>query len=379
MRPDLTPPGTTPTTRPMDRLWRFYEHNERTVDIAFFAGGFLFDVFTLTRVDAWLGVAQQVVYLVVTGTILLHVFFDEGKPPRRLEGMPALKRWYFEYRMAAVHFLLGALLSVYTLFFFKSSSVLVSFAFLLFLVLVLIVNESKRFKQQGLSFKFALFSICLLSFSAILVPVVIGSIGVVVFLLSMLVGTIPVALVQRRIRIHAPERAVQASRQIVVPFGLVLIAFLTLYLFRLIPPVPLSIRYIGVYHGVERTEAGYRLTAEPGSWRFWRRGDQYFRAQPGDRVYVFFRIFSPARFADQVTMRWYWKPASGRWELQDSIPIDIVGGREQGFRGYGFKSNYQPGDWKVEVETTDGREIGRVYFVVESAPQGPRVLETSLQ
>ena len=164
-----------------------------------------------------------------------------------------------------------------------------------------------------------------------------------------------------------------------VPFGLVLIGFLTLYLFRLIPPVPLSIPFMGVYHGVERTEAGYRLTHEPGSWRFWRRGDQHFEAQPGDRIYVFFRIFSPARFSDQVTMRWYWKPEGKRWELQDSIPIDIVGGREQGFRGYGFKSNYQPGDWKVEVETTDGREIGRIYFVVESVPEGPRVLETSVQ
>jgi hypothetical protein len=219
----------------------------------------------------------------------------------------------------------------------------------------------------------------LLSFSAIIVPVVIGSIGVVVFLLSMLVGCIPVAIIQRRIRIHAPERSLQASRQIVVPFGMVLFGFLTLYLFRLIPPVPLSIPFIGVYHGVERTEAGYRLTHEPASWLFWRRGDQRFKAQPGDRIYVFFRIFSPARFSDQVTMRWYWKPERRRWELQDSIPIDIVGGRAQGFRGYGFKSNYQPGDWKVEVETTDGREIGRIYFVVENVPEGPRVLATSVQ
>jgi hypothetical protein len=375
----MTSPEAAPASGPVHRLWRFYEQNERVVDIAFFAGGFLFDVFTLSRVDAWLFVVQQVVYLVAAGAILLHIFFDEGKPARQLDGMPRLKRWYFEYRMAAVHFLLGALLSVYTLFFFKSSSLLVSFAFLLFLVLLLVINESKRFKRLGLPFKFALLSVCLLSFSAILVPVVVGSIGVVVFLLSMLVGTIPVAIMQRRIKIHAPERSVQASRQIVVPFGLVLIGFLALYLFRLIPPVPLSIPYIGVYHVVEKTEAGYRLTHESGSWRFWRRGDQYFAAQPGDRIYVFFRIFSPAHFADQVTMRWYWKPEGGDWKLHDSIPIAIVGGREQGFRGYGFKTNYQPGDWKVQVDTTDGREIGRVYFTVESVPEGPRVLETTVQ
>ena len=287
-------PEATPAPGPIDRLWRYYEQHEHAVDIAFFAGGFLFDVFTLSRVDAWLFVVQQVLYLAAAAAILLHIFFDEGKPARRLEAMPRIKRWYFEYRAAAVHFLLGGLLSVYTLFFFKSSSLLVSFAFLLFLVLVLVVNESKLFKRLGLPFKFALLGVCLLSFSAIVVPVVIGSIGVVVFLLSMLVGCIPVAIIQRRIRIHAPERSLQASRQIVVPFGLVLIGFLTLYLFRLIPPVPLSIPFIGVYHGVERNEAGYRLTHEPGSWRFWRRGDQHFEAQPGDRIYVFFRIFSPA-------------------------------------------------------------------------------------
>jgi hypothetical protein len=375
----MTQPEATRTAGRIDRLWRYYERNERVVDIAFFAGGFLFDVATLSRVDAWVAILQQVGYLVLAAAILLHIFFDEGKPPRRLEAMPAVKRWYFEYRMAAVHFLLGALLSVYTLFFFKSSSLLVSFAFLLFLVLALVVNESKRFKRLGPAFKFALLGMCLLSFSAIVVPVILRSIGMIVFLLSMLAGSIPVAMIYRRILIHAPERSQQARRQIVVPFGLVLIGFLTLYLFRLIPPVPLSIPFMGVYHGVERTKAGYRLSYEGSSWRFWQRGDQNFKAQPGDRIYVFFRIFSPARFSDQVSMHWYWKPKGGRWWLQDRIPIAIVGGREQGFRGYGFKSNYQPGEWKVQVETTDGREIGRIYFDVEKVPEGPRVFETSVQ
>jgi hypothetical protein len=138
-----------------------------------------------------------------------------------------------------------------------------------------------------------------------------------------------------------------------------------------IPPVPLSIPFIGVYHSVERTQDGYRVSHERPVWAFWRNGDQQFRAQPGDRVYVFFRVFSPASFADEVSVRWFHRQDRG-WALQDTIPIKIVGGRAEGFRGYGFKSKYQPGAWKVQIETTDGREIGRVYFDVEPVPASPR-------
>ena len=368
----------TPPSR-FQRLRLHYERNEHAVDIAAFVGGFLFDIVTLDRIDSWFTIGQQVAYLAVIGMVLLQMFFAEGQPEPDLDKMSVVKRWYYEYRTTIVHFLLGSLLSLYTLFFFKSSSLFVSFSFMAALVLLLVANESKRFKALGLSFKFALLSLCVLSFSASVVPVFVGSIGLFVFLLSMLVGCLPLAVLNRRIRIHAPDRVQQARKQILVPFGLVLSVFLSLYLVRLIPPVPLSIPFIGVYHNVERSEDQFRLSHERPLWRIWHNGDQKFLAQPGDRIYVFFRIFSPARFSDQVLMRWYWKDNAGSWKLQDSIPIKILGGRQQGFRGYGMKSNYQPGDWKLQVETTDEREIGRVYFDVAIAPEAPRDFEVDVQ
>ncbi len=368
----------TPPSR-FHQLKLYYERNEHAFDIAAFVGGFLFDIAMLDRIDSWLTIGQQAAYLVLIAVILLQMFFAEGNPPPELGAMSTIKRWYYEYRTALVHFLLGTLLNLYTLFFFKSSSLFVSFAFMIVLVLLLVANDSKRLKALGLSFKFALFSLCLLSFCASIVPVLVGSIGLFVFLLSMLVGCLPLAVINRRIRIHAPERTQQTRQQILVPFGLVLIGFLSLYLFRLIPPVPLSIPFIGVYHNVERSEDTFRLSHERPFWRFWNNGDQKFVAQPGDKVYVYFRIFSPTRFSDQVLMRWYWKDNKGSWKLQDSIPIRILGGRQQGFRGYGMKSNYQPGDWKLQVETTDEREIGRVYFDVATAPEAPRNFEVDVQ
>ena len=375
----MSQPETTPAPTRLNRLKLYYEKNERKVAVWSFVGGFLFDIITLDRIDSWFTIGQQVVYIVVIGIALMQMFFQEGRPERDVAGMGSIRRAYFEYRNAIVHFILGSLLSLYTLFFFKSSSLFVSFGFMAILVALLVVNESELFKKSGLAFKFALLSICILSFSASVVPVIIGSIGMLVFLAAMLVGCIPLAVINRRIRIHAPERTQQARRQILLPFGCVLVLFLTLYLFRLIPPVPLSIQRIGVYHGVERQGDSFVLSHERPFWRFWDNGDQKFLAQPGDKIYAFFRIFSPARFADQVLMRWYWKDGGGKWRLQDSIPINIVGGRALGFRGYGMKANYQPGAWKLQVETTDEREIGRVYFDLKTVPVAPRTFETEVE
>jgi hypothetical protein len=363
------------------RLERAFKENERAVAAAFFAAGFVFDMLTAGRIDSWATIGQQAVYLAVIMAVLLQMFREQGLPAPEPAGMTRLRRWTYEYRGAAVHFLLGALLNLYAIFFFKSSSLAVSFGFLGILVALLLANESRRFKALGLPIKFALLALCFLCFFATLLPVLAGSIGLAMFLASMLAGSLPLAGAAWRIRRSAPERFALARRQILVPAGCVLVAFLGFYLFRLIPPVPLSIPFIGVYHSAERTAEGYRLTHEREWWRFWHNGDQAFLAQPGDKIYVFFRIFSPSRFADQVQVRWFWRAGGGigGWALQDAIPIAIVGGREQGFRGYGFKSNYQPGEWKVQVETTDGREIGRIYFDLALAPQAPRMWQSQLQ
>jgi Protein of unknown function (DUF2914) len=372
-----TPDAAAVSASGLERLKVYYTRNEGRVAATFFVAGFVFDMLTVGRIDSWAVIGQQALYLAVIMIALLQMFVEQGQPPRAPAGF-VLKRWYFEYRNALVHFLMGALLNIYAIFYFKSSSLLVSFGFLGFLVLLLLANEFKRIKSAGLSFKFALLSLCLLSFFAYLLPVLVGSIGLPLFLLSMAAGCVPLLLGGWLVGRATPERFAQARRQILLPLGCVLIGFLAFYLFRLIPPVPLSIPFIGVYHQVERAGDSYRLTHERPSWRFWHNGDQQFLAQPGDRVYVFFRIFSPARFSDQVQMRWHWKDPARGWVAHDTIPIRIVGGRELGFRGYGFKTNYQPGEWKVQVETLDGREIGRVYFDVTAMPQAPRTLVTEV-
>jgi len=363
----------------IERLRAYYAKNEQRIAVLSFICGFLFDIVTVDRADHWLAIVQQVVYVGVILAALTQMFFEEGQPQPDPASLFVLKRWYYQYRTALVHFFLGTLLNVYTIFFFKSSSLLVSFFFLGFLVFLLWANESEHFKSRGLVFKFTLLALCAMCFAANVVPIFVGSIGLTVFLVSMLAGCLPVIGVVWWIRRKKPDLFPRARRQMLLPLGGVLVGFLVFYYLRLIPPVPLSIPFIGVYHAVEKTQDGYRLSHERPIWRIWQHGDQEFLAQPGDRVVVFFRIFSPTRFSDQVQMRWYWKDDARGWVLQDTIPIKIVGGRAEGFRGYGFKSNYQSGEWKVQVETMDSREIGRVYFTLETRPEWPRSFEIEIQ
>ena len=56
-------------------------------------------------------------------------------------------------------------------------------------------------------------------------------------------------------------------------------------------------------------------------------------------------------------------PAAG-WRESDIMPLDIIGGREGGFRADTMKSHCQPGRWRVRVETSDQRELGRIDLTV---------------
>jgi len=366
----VPPPGA------LQRLRLLHAKHEGRVAALFFAGGFVFDALAVGRPDSWHMVVQQALYLAIVTAVLTQMFLRPADPAP--EGQSAVKRWYYRYRLAILSFFLGTLLNVYTLFFFKSASLMVSFAFMLGMMALLVLNEFGAFQRLGLAFKFALLSLCGLSFCAVVVPVAFGRIGVDVFLASMAVGCAPMIALAWWIRRASPQREPELRRQVLLPFAAVLLAFLTAYLFRVIPPVPLSIPFIGIYHGVERTKNDFRLSHERPAWRLWQNGDQWFRAQPGDRVFVFFRVFSPTSFADEVRLRWFHREERG-WAAQDAIPIRITGGRAAGFRGYGFKSNYSPGEWKVQVETTDGREIGRIYFTLEAVPASPRRFTVDIQ
>jgi len=133
--------------------------------------------------------------------------------------------------------------------------------------------------------------------------------------------------------------------------------------------VPLSVQNMGVYHNIEKRNGSYILSYEKPWWKFWQNGDQNFLAEKGDAIFFFAEIFSPARFDDSVVLHWIFESPKEGWKTTDRIPMRISGGREGGYRGFSMKENYTAGYWQIRVETTDGREIGRLYFSVENVKE----------
>lgn len=340
----------------------FFEKYKSYLPAAFFIGGFLFDLLTLSRIDESLQLIQQLIYLLVIGAFLVvekmpktESFFSVGK-----------KSKIWSYRHEATHFLLGSLLSAYMIFYFKSSSIWNSFIFISLLAAILILNEFEKIKGLGDSIRFSLFSLCSASYFIILVPILWNYLGFLTFLFGVSFSGVFVYLY-----IHAISKYSQIEKKKIISHMLLPTLathglFVLLYIFRVLPPVPLSLEKVGIYHNIQKSGPEYQLYYDRPFWKFWQKGEQHFIAQPGDKIYCFTSIFAPAFFKDRVQMEW-WLSTKNGWQKTDSVPLEISGGSEKGFRGYTFKSNYDAGDWQIRVVTSDAREIGRIYLTVEKS------------
>lgn len=331
--------------------------NKETLPILFFIGGFLFDVVTLDRIDrAWIWI-QQGSFIVLACTLL---FFHE-RLEIRIHWKPWLQKiWsYHEY---ALQFMMGSLLSAYAIFYFKSASTGAVISFVLVLVMLMFFNEKRGLHQSRFPIRHAMMSLCICSYFGYLLPILFGKINGLIFAISIF-SSILVYFFWMKILI--PQTLWKTKRSLMkIMVGIfVPVVLFGLYHLKLIPPVPLSTLKMGIYHDIQKKEDSYLLYYNRPWYWFWQRGDQTFYAKQGDRIYFFSSIFAPTGLKHKIFVRWQIKENQG-WQTSDTIPIDIKGGRYLGFRGMTFKENYSFGQWRVLLETEDGRELGRITFFV---------------
>lgn len=342
----------------MDMVELFRRHSAE----AMFVAGFLFDFLTMQRIDARADLAFQLGYLAGLTVLLIYQHREvTGRwAPRRIA-----QRWW-RYNREALHFLYGGLLSAYVVLYVRSSTLARPAVFLALLVAVMVLNEVPPLQRAGYRLRLGLYGFCLLSFLAYFVPILVGRIDAWVFGLSLLLSMAGVWQVAGWL-VPSDGRRVSARMRLCAPAAGVLGFIAVLYALGLIPPVPLSVQFHGIYHDVRREGTVYSLVYEkPPAWRPWRRDSRPFERREGDRLHYFARVFAPSGFRHRVMIRWeVFEPSRDVWITTDRIPLNVVGGRTEGFRGAAVKANVRAGRWRVTAETEDGRAIATLSFRVE--------------
>jgi len=326
-----------------------------------FLAGFLFDAITIRRIDAWSDLLLQIIYLAGLSFLLIYQY-RENKGLWRPSGRVS-RLW--RYNVEILHFLYGGLLSAYVILYLKSTSGLRGLVYLVFLCVLLLLNEMPQIRRFGYRLRLGLYAFCVASFFIYFIPILIGRMGPIIFVLSLLLAAFLVWFVAG-ILVSKEEDKKRLRLLLYWPAATVLSLLLLAYYFRLIPPVPLSIRYQGIFHDVIRTNDGFILhTPKPPFYAFWRKDSRPFYYREGEKGFYFVRLYAPTRFKHNVLIRWaLYNEAKRSYMTTDLVPMPIVGGRGEGFRGYVYKSSLQTGRWKVSTETDDGRLIGYLTFSV---------------
>lgn len=359
------PTADAPKSLP-GRFKAFKEKNHLAFEVAFFFAGFLFDVVLLHRIDSTPLLIHQGTYLVLTSGLVFwdHRIHVSGKEPTGFVGKLA------GFRLWVMHFFLGTLLNAFMVFYFRASSGILSFLFLVALAGIIVANELPRFRSRGPIVRVMLLSFAVTSFLAYLLPVLWGALRIWQYPLSVVIGSAATYGLWRLFtRFNRdPE---WTFKRAVAP-GLVMQAVLLLaYLANVIPPVPLSLKSIAVYASVtsERSEKGihYTLQYEKAPfWKFWREQDTTFVAPSGSKAWVFVKIFAPTKFQDTVRFAWEYDDPKSGWTARGSpYATSLSGGNEEGYRTFAYSTVSKPGQYRVRVLTMDGREIGRKTFTYE--------------
>lgn len=343
--------------------------------VVFFFAGVTYDTVTLTRIDRLQDNLILLLYLSLLGALIVLTARADlartGVPDilPDAHAVAALVKRASPHYPHAIQFLFGGLFSAYAIFYSQSASLTSTAVFFAVLVVFLVANEMLHDRLANLKLLVSLYALVCFSFFTFFLPVLTGFMHTLVFLagagLSLAVTLRVVELVYAGVP-NRSTRDVVATGAPAVALVAVLVGF---YFLHWIPPVPLSMKFAGVYRAIEKTDGRYRLSFEEGAWyQFWKRSDDPFRGT--GPAYCFTAVFAPVALHTTVIHHWQYRPpgrADRSFVTTDRIPMTIAGGREGGYRGYTVKSRLDPGEWRVDAETSEGRVIGRVGFHVTEA------------
>ncbi|MBU4479901.1 DUF2914 domain-containing protein [Patescibacteria group bacterium] len=327
------------------------EKNERYLSPLFFISGFILDNLTLTRIDMLFDNLVLFGYLSIATfcIILMNLVKKEGA----VKYLPLISQFAF-----------GGLFSGYVIFYTKSASLTSSWIFLLILYALFLGNEKFKKYYKKSDFQVTILFVAIFSFLIFFLPVLLKQMGWQIFILSGLASLLIIYLLILFILDFSINRGKKEFRNILIVY----LIFNFLYFTNIIPPVPLSLKNLEIYHSVEKSPSGnYVVQRELNTWSLFNK----FTKTPNSSIYIYSSIFAPTDLNTEIVHVWKkYDENIGKWIVRDKIKYQIKGGRAEGYRGYSLISNITTGKWKVSVETKGGQVLGVIKFkVIEGEPE----------
>jgi hypothetical protein len=350
------------------KIFAWIQKYERHLSALAMVAGFIVDNIFFERVDLW---QTQIVFAGYTATCFISIPVLHWIEARTARGRHR-PRWRVLFPLAT-QFALGGFWSGFVIFYGRSADLGASWPFLIFLFLILLGSEYFSKYHERLVFTSILFFFALYSYAIFALPIYIGTIGVWTFIESGIVALCIFALFTVLLRVLARERFIADIQHIRLGALGVFVVLNIFYFTNILPPLPLSASAAGVYHSVVRISDEYQAEGEKEPWQVRYLGfAPVLHVLQGETLSVYSSVFAPTALTTNVVHRWQWyDPINGKWLTKAIVAYPIVGGRDNGYRGYSTVGINEMGKWRVDVETIDGRRITRLSFTTEVVTTSP--------
>ena len=349
-----------------------YGRFERPISSLSLLSGFVFDALTLKRLDTLWENLWIIGHLLIVGVFIVLIHLKE-----RGEGdehNPNKAHFWF---VNILQFVFGGTLSTFLVFYFRSTDIWITWPFLLILAIAFLANESLKKHYVRLSFQISLFFLSIYSFAIFALPVLLHKIDKEVFIFSGLASLFFIAIFIKILFYFLKDRF-KGSKKLVILLVLgIFIIVNFLYFTNLIPPIPLSLKDGDVYHSIIKNKSGdYDVTYEDYGWKGYFKLYPDFHKTESAPVYAFSAIFSPRDLDLGIIHEWQYRDTvKNKWITQSKIPLQIIGGRDSGFRTYSMRSNLEQGKWRVNIKTTEGQTIGSIRMNIINTDIEPELTD----
>ena len=340
----------------------YYKKHSKVVMPTAIFGGFALDVITLNKIDQLFDNAVFIFHIIASLIVFTILYSENTSLGRRLK-VSSNKAIYETILL----FSFGALFSGFTIVYFRSGSIFSSWPFILTMFFLMVSVEVRKDYFRNKVFQFSIIYLSLFSYLVIFYSLIFKKIEDWVFVLSGTSSIVFAFIYIFLLRFIDKQKSKIFTFRLQRSATLIFLVLNIFYFTNIIPPVPLSLKFKAVYHDIQKlADGGYVGTYEvsKGLGIFRKRSHTVHRAAD-DSIYVFTEVYAPTRISTDIYHVWQkFENEKMGWVDIDKIKLSIVGGRDEGYRGYSSKTNLSDGRWRVKVENKRGQILGYINFKV---------------